>query len=400
MAGVTKHIYERRIIEIIVQWNKEIKSIIPLLPKSYDEVVVLSILKKFYPYEWKHAEDLYKYYVTKDKYLKRIKGRTRYNPVKPNILIKKAVWYKKVMSKKFKTSYRETYYEEKRKVAEDELWAKRQIKIKRIDECIGKALLYTQKVTPSYIDKLIGLYERKNTSMMDRFYILRDLKRYYNDKITQFFFKRNDTELNQQLRMEAFYYLQSIGFHPRLRKGKYMLLHTKNKKRREYLKNYSKEHYEIKGTPEELEYRIDNSQSEKIKEFDYFISHSSQDYDSIQRLISYENSNHKNVFCDWINDRDYLKRHLVCDATLKVLEKRMKESKCLLFVDSELSRKSVWCQYELNYFKDLGKKMYMVRKESIDEGEYNIEEMNDEWYIDKDYKNLALFEGKKLGVLY
>ena len=54
----------------------------------------------------------------------------------------------------------------------------------------------------------------------------------------------------------------------------------------------------------------------------------------------------------------------------------------------------------INYFKDLGKKMYMVRKESIDEGEYNIEEMNDEWYIDKNYKNLALLEGKKIGVLY
>lgn len=398
MAGVTKHIYEREIIDIIIRWNKEIKSIIPLLPECYTEVTILSSLKRFYPYEWKHAEDLYQYYVTKDRYLKRIKGRTRYNPVKPEILIKKAVWCKKVLSEKFKISHGETYSEEKRKAAEDELWAKRQIKIKRIDKRIEKALQYTQKVTPSYIDKLIGLYERKNTSMMDRFYILRDLKRYYNNKIIQFFFKRNDTELNQQLRMEAFYHLQSIGFNPRLRRGKYMLLHTKNKKRMEYLKNYSKEHYEIKGTPEELEYRIDNSKSEKIKEFDYFISHSSQDYNSVQQLISHENSNNKNVFCDWINDRDYLKRHLVCDATLKVLEKRMEESKSLLFVDSELSRKSIWCQYELNYFKALGKKIYVVRKESIDKGEYDIEEMSDNWYVNNDYQNLALLEGQKIGV--
>ena len=41
----------------------------------------------------------------------------------------------------------------------------------------------------------------------------------------------------------------------------------------------------------------------------------------------------------------------------------------------------------------------MFRAFSI-QGEYNIEEMNDEWYIDKDYKNLALLEGKKIGVLY
>ena len=41
----------------------------------------------------------------------------------------------------------------------------------------------------------------------------------------------------------------------------------------------------------------------------------------------------------------------------------------------------------------------MFRAFSI-QGEYNIEEMNDEWYIDKDYNNLALLEGKKIGVLY
>lgn len=41
----------------------------------------------------------------------------------------------------------------------------------------------------------------------------------------------------------------------------------------------------------------------------------------------------------------------------------------------------------------------MFRAFSI-QGEYNIEEMNDERYIDKDYKNLALLEGKKIGVLY
>lgn len=41
----------------------------------------------------------------------------------------------------------------------------------------------------------------------------------------------------------------------------------------------------------------------------------------------------------------------------------------------------------------------MFRAFSI-QGEYNIEEMNNEWYIDKNYKNLALLEGKKIGVLY
>lgn len=38
-----------------------------------------------------------------------------------------------------------------------------------------------QQVTPSFIDQLIGLYERKNTSQKDRRYILLELKKYYSD---------------------------------------------------------------------------------------------------------------------------------------------------------------------------------------------------------------------------
>lgn len=41
----------------------------------------------------------------------------------------------------------------------------------------------------------------------------------------------------------------------------------------------------------------------------------------MQELITFENKKGKDVFCDWINDVDYLKRHLVCEATLKVIER-------------------------------------------------------------------------------
>ena len=101
---------------------------------------------------------------------------------------------------------------------------------------------------------------------------------------------------------------------------------------------YPEEKYEIPKTPLELEYRINNGKEQKIKSYDFFISHSYKDGTAVQKLIQYENKNNKNVFCDWINDSDYLKRHLLCDATLKVLEKRMEQSEYLLFVDSEYSR--------------------------------------------------------------
>ena len=115
-----------------------------------------------------------------------------------------------------------------------------------------------------------------------------------------------------------------------------MQIHSKNKKRRDYLRNiYPNEKSTIKQTPDELEYRITNSKEQKIKKYDYFISHSYKDSGYVQKLIEYENSLGKNVFCDWINDSDYLKRHLLCTATLSVIEKRLEQSDAILFVQSE-----------------------------------------------------------------
>lgn len=85
-----------------------------------------------------------------------------------------------------------------------------------------------------------------------------------------FFLKLNDTELNKQLRNEAFIHLQSFNYNPRLRKQQYIRIPSKNKKRRKFLKEtYINEEYIIPETPHELEYRIANSKEQKIKTYDY-----------------------------------------------------------------------------------------------------------------------------------
>lgn len=267
----------------------------------------------------------------------------------------------------------------------------------KVDKKIAVAKAKTQQVTPDFIGKLIGLYKRKNTSQKDRMYILLELKKYYNPTVINFFFKLNDTEINSQLRWSAFYHLQSFNYAPRARRQKYMSVHTKNKKRKQYLKNvYPYETYDIPETPQELEYRIDNSKEQLLKEYDYFISHSSKDSVSVQSLIVAENQQKKNFFCDWINDVDYLKRHLVCDATLKVIERRMEQSRALIFVESENSRNSIWCKYELNYFNELKKPIFTITKENIDAGVFDLQSMNSDWYIDPNYKELALLEGASI----
>ncbi len=394
MSGVTKHIYDHDIKDIISMWSKQIKSIQNLLPKEYDAEEIITLLKQFYPHEWNSVEIKHVYYKKKDEHIKKHFGKNRYNMPEPKNLLKKVSIFNTILSVEYKKEWYIKYSDEKCDLNKTSLWNKRKSKIDKVNKKIEKALEKTQQITPEFVDQLIGLYERKNTSQKDRMYILLELKKYYSPKIIQFFFKLNDTELNKQLRWEAFYHLQSFNYRPRARKQKYMQIHTKNAKRKHFLKYvYPEEIYTIPLNPEELEYRIENSKYQKLKQYDYFISHSSKDREAVQSLIIYENQRNKNVFCDWINDVDYLKRHLICDATLKVLEKRMEQSKALIFVESDNSLKSIWCKYELNYFSELGKSIYVIKKECIENHSFILNPLNSNWFIDSNYKNLALLEG-------
>lgn len=391
--GVTKRIYEHEIRDIKSMWISELKKVQEILPKVYNENDIIKLLKEFYPYEWKSVDYKYNYYKIKDKYLLNAGKKSRYKMLEPDRLIKTLPLFKKMLTKEYKEKYSKTFDEEKLRYKREEMLKNRQSKIKRVDEKIEKALSKTQRVTPIYLDKLIGLYERKRTTQKDKVYILLELKKYYSEKIINFFLKVNDTEINYQLRWEAFYHLQSFNFNPRARRQKYMQVHTKNKKRKKYLKEvYAKEKFNIPLNPDELEYRIKNGREQQLKEFDFFISHSSKDGKAVQKLITYQNENGKNIFCDWINDSDYLKRNLLCKATLNVIELRLQQSKNLIFVESENSKNSVWCKYELNYYSELDRPIYYITKEDIENNNFNIRLLEDKWFIDKNYKEEINFK--------
>ena len=100
------------------------------------------------------------------------------------------------------------------------------------------------------------------------------------------------------------------------------------------------------------------------------------------------NKANKNVYCDWKADNNYLKRHLVCEATKKVINKRIEQSKKIIFVDSVASRNSCWVKYELNYANQQGKEILVSSKDSIDEGYICLETLKDEWFIDSDYESI------------
>lgn len=375
--------------------NQKLKIISTVLEINYTNEDIITEFKKFYPYEWKYVQEFCECYRIKEKKLNN-HNKTRYKIYTAETLLYKSNMYKKLSSKGFKEEYNKRNSEEIIKVRE-KLYENRKPKIQRISKKIEKAKIKTQQMTPEYIDQLIGLYERKNTTQKDKVYIITELKKYYNNQVINFFFKLNDTELNRQLREIAFKHLQSFNFQPRLRKQKYMKVYSNNRKRREYLKfEYPYEKYLIPGNPNELDYRIENALEQKFVNYDFFISHSSVDSKQIQELIKYINKQGKNIYCDWINDIDYLKRHLFCEATLKVINARLDQSKAIIFVNSTSSKNSIWCKYELNYFLELQRPMYEINIEHIESNSFIINEITDFSFKDKNYLDLAIEEGKKI----
>lgn len=394
MPGYTKNMYIKDIEAIKQDLSKYIKTLIPVLPKVYDQGVVLHLLEKYYPFEWQLINEKYEYYCIKDKSLVRRGKKARYLMCRPLDLLQSLSIYKKIFSVQYMANHAEAFSNDTYIRNEKKLMASRMPKIQARTEKIEAMRQKAQSVEPVFLDSLMGLYDRKNTSQRDRVYILKELEKYYCPKVINFFRKKVDTEYNRQLREMSFYHLQSLGhFSGQLRKQKYMRIPSDSNRRRKYLKDiYAYERFDIREIPEELEYRIANSKEQKIKSFDYFISHSSGDFDLVQRVVQNLNEQKLNIYCDWISDTDYLKRKLVCRATLSVIERRIEQSEAIMFVHSQNSCKSKWVRYELNYAHEVGKPIYIMHVDDIIEGKFNYTLCKTPWFLDKNYKNIDLFD--------
>lgn len=90
--------------------------------------------------------------------------------------------------------------------------------------------------------------------------------------------------------------------------------------------------------------------------FDIFLSHSYSDRAIIPALKQNLESFGYKVYVDWINDR-LLSRTNVTKKTAEILQKRMKQSKCLIYATSENSSTSRWMPWELGYFDGIKDKM-------------------------------------------
>ena len=378
MSGYAKRAFDNYIIKTTSDFYKIIKKyIIPALPTVYTFEDIYSLLEKFYPYEIRAFEFNLSSFAHQDQTLQKTQHRKRYNVKTAKQYIMGSSGIKYVLSREFLNKRSLVVDTERITDAYQKLEKKRIISLAKMNTKVQRAQEKAQQIEPVFLDSIIGLYDRKGVSQKDRVYILHELYKYDCLKVTNFMRRLLVHEQNFQIREMALKHLQNYGYKPILRAKDTIPINIKNKKKRESLKTYRNKIFSIKGIPEELEYLIDNSKAHQITSYDYFISHSFLDHDDVQRIISELNKMGKLLYCDWISDNDYLKRNLLCEATLSVIECRIIKSDAVLFVDSVEARNSIWVAYELQYANNNGKKIVSLkRNNSVDQ----IVTLQDYWF--------------------
>ena len=83
MPGKTKRKYESENIKFAKRLKRPLELVVNTLKPEYTGDDILQAFKEYYPNEWKEICERYVVYAGKDQFLKYKKGKTRYNPLKP-----------------------------------------------------------------------------------------------------------------------------------------------------------------------------------------------------------------------------------------------------------------------------------------------------------------------------
>lgn len=113
--------------------------------------------------------------------------------------------------------------------------------------------------------------------------------------------------------------------------------------------------FALKTRSKSTYYSFDNILNESLQEqknrnsFDIFLSHSSKDKQLILGVKQLIEDSGYSVYIDWVDDPQ-LDRANVNVHTADILRTRMKQSKFLVYVDSDNAKSSKWMPWELGYF--------------------------------------------------
>lgn len=370
MPGKAKRKYDGELIRFAKRLRRPLELVVETLKPGYTENDLLQAFKDYYPFEWEEICERWKNYSEKDEFLKQKKGKTRYNPLKPEEYFFSLMKVKYLLSKEFRERHKQNYSEQLRVTKAEALKLKREERIKKRQQRIEMYTEDLQQVDPGFIDALIYAYHDRHNSINDKMEIFKEIQKYDCEKSRQFFWKLNDSERNNQIRNLAFEHLQKSGHYVKLRKG------FKGKK-----KTYQIERSTFEGTPQALAKKLQDDRSvQGLKHYDVFISHSSRDKDYVRQVVEEANAIGLNCYVDWTADNDFLKRSMVSEYTKEVLKVRMKQSQKLLYLSSDISRSSQWVSFELDYYKNyLQREILMIILDGEDAHDFKhitLKEMN------------------------
>lgn len=342
MAGEVKRKYEKNQIDFLKRITKCVNSIIPILPQRYNKEDLLTLFQTYYPYEWHQIQDMVTYYKKLDDFLASHGKKRRYNFPQSKAYFYSHPKVRIIIKYNFIKQRAEKYSEEERNNCENELKAKRQKSInkwKNKIENINKRKIHLE---PDFLDAYIALYKHTK-DIEERIEILREIQKYDCEKSIDFLYCVNDGSGNNQLRQEAFKLLQDSGHFVILRKN------FKGKHKDFYTSFFDYK----KWTPRDLLQKLKQRDSIQDKSYDYFISHKVEDKEYVFKLKAAIEKHGKSIYCDWIEDSDFLKRNYISDYTKEVLRIRLQQSKNFIYLSSKKAEASAWVHFERELYQTI-----------------------------------------------
>ncbi|MFK7779735.1 MAG: toll/interleukin-1 receptor domain-containing protein [Candidatus Gracilibacteria bacterium] len=355
MSNLTKAKYLNELKYFEKSLNRPLSLIYEILPLTYNEMSLLKLFKKLYPYEWQTICKRYTHYQEKDNFLVQNGKKRRYKHLSPYNYFFSLKKVKHILCSSQKIKHMKNYDEEIVSAKFKQLKAKRDVSIQKRQLKIQEYKNLLQKVEPLFIDIFIGAYHLKNSTLEEKLEVVNELQKYDSKKIIRFFSKLNDSERNTQIRIKVFKHLQNMGEYVKLRKN------FKGKK-----KSYMLNRVYFNMSPKDLIERIEKNDIQNKKVYDVFISHSSLDVEEVQKVKNILNNYNKLVYVDWISDIDFLKRSYISVYTELALKKRVEQSKSIIFiktnnsVDKNNNIQSYWINLELEHAKKLDKKIIYI----------------------------------------
>ena len=364
MAGITKRKYMSENIRIYKQMTNQLNSIKKILPEIYDGNILFDLYSKYFSTTIQMLNQRYEYYRSKDIFLRSVGKKKRYKILNSKDFFFSSQKVKHMLSYGQRLQHKQQYSEE---CKTDSLIKLEQKLNKSLSKklVIAKKCEHIQDIEPIYIDIFIKIYHRSNH--LEKILIFNELKKFNSNKTINFFYKLNDSEHNNQIRMMAFQHLQNLGKYVKVRKkfkGNKKSYHIDST-----LPNYS---------PEELVKFLNSNSVESKKKYDIFISHSYLDKDLVKSTKNALNLKNLSCYYDWTSDQDFLKRTLISDYTKEVLKKRIEQSEIFLLllthnVIAEDKIISEWVEMEIEYAKTVGKKICCLNFTDLGHQFINIE---------------------------